>query len=580
MRILATNPDTIGDVVLRQPLYRAIQEAGHALTLVIRPLLAPVIGSIAPGAGVITCGAPLYDPKLAIDDPSIEPVVEAAREFDPDLLLIAPYQWTMLEERLSLALPQARCIAMSGRLYADLNHGPALASRLRVTQRVQVAEDAPELRKNELLAAAALDRAVQLPDPRIQASEEHLRLADTELARLGLEPGGFWAACVGDNQYTALRNWRAERWSETLGAWVRQRGRRFLFIGHESERATGQAIRSGMGDQAGAVSFWSGAGDGDLDVLIGLIARSAGYVGRDTGPMHIAAAMGKPVLAVFGGGTWPRFLPAVDPSVSLAVGVPCVGCGWNCHLPESYCIKDVPVAEALRAAQDLESGIASRRETRLLRPDAALLARVGREGGAVARERLAQLSVSRREHMEQSDSLAAVLERALKQAGRAEALSQELEAVRSESVRREGILRQRLAAAENMFRAREAELHRLLGASGPSSGGGAVGGNGTGGGGRDAELTARVNKLQADLAKAQAELLQARAEASDLRLKLSRTESDCGTLAGLTRQQETEVVVLRGRVQDLLASRWRRYGQKLHLCMTLPWERENSNGQH
>ena len=39
--------------------------------------------------------------------------------------------------------------------------------------------------------------------------------------------------------------------------------------------------------------------------------------------MHAAAALGKPLLAVFGGGTWPRFLPAVEPSVTVTVGVSC-----------------------------------------------------------------------------------------------------------------------------------------------------------------------------------------------------------------------------------------------------------------
>jgi ADP-heptose:LPS heptosyltransferase len=49
MRIIASNPDTIGDVLLRQPLYQALQNAGHELTLIVRPLLAPVMQSIAPG---------------------------------------------------------------------------------------------------------------------------------------------------------------------------------------------------------------------------------------------------------------------------------------------------------------------------------------------------------------------------------------------------------------------------------------------------------------------------------------------------------------------------------------------------
>jgi DNA repair exonuclease SbcCD ATPase subunit len=187
--------------------------------------------------------------------------------------------------------------------------------------------------------------------------------------------------------------------------------------------------------------------------------------------------------------------------------------------------------------------------------------------------------------MEQNDSLAAVLERALKQAGRSEALAEELDATRAEMGRREGVLKQRLAAAENLFRTREEEmsgrieaLERTLAGRSPEDQVAAKADERARG--MTAELHARLHQLQADLARAQAELLEARAEASDSKLKLSRLETERGTLATLTRQQEGEVVVLRGRLHELLASRWRRYGQKLHLCMTMPWEREMGNGKH
>src|SRR3954469_2174785 len=105
LRILASNPDTIGDVLLRQPLYRALRDAGHQLALIARPLLNPLLSLIAPGAKVIPFEANLYDPRLTPDSPDLDPIVGAARAFDPEVLLITPYQWTSLEERLVAALP-------------------------------------------------------------------------------------------------------------------------------------------------------------------------------------------------------------------------------------------------------------------------------------------------------------------------------------------------------------------------------------------------------------------------------------------------------------------------------------------
>jgi hypothetical protein len=407
-----------------------------------------------------------------------------------------------------------------------------------------------------------------------------LAAADAQLAKLGLEAGTYWVACVGHDRHTAIRNWRVESWGETLGAWAQKHGRRFLFIGHERELEAAAMVRNAMGDRRDAAVFWSGSGEGDLDVLLGLIARGSGYVGRDTGPMHLAAALGKPVLAVFGGGTWPRFLPAVDPSISLAVGVPCVGCGWVCHLPESYCIKEVPVQAVLQAVEELEEGKVRKREARLIAPDAALQSTIGREGAAAARRNLTQLSVTRRKHMEQTDSLSALLERALKQAGKAESLAAEVETLKSEMSRRESILQQRLAAEENTFRAREAALqHRIaeLEARAPDP---HVLQRVMEAETRAGELATRLAEAQEELARASADLLRFKAESSDGRLRLQRLEADQNVLNTLTRQQGNEVVILRERLGELMASRWRRYGQRLGLCMTMPWEREMVNGKH
>ncbi len=581
MRVLACNPDTIGDVVLRQPLYRAIIDAGHELTLAVRPLLVPVLGAIAPGASVIACSQNLYDPRLTPESAELEPIVRAAREARPDVLLVAPFQWTALEERLSRDLKDVRCVALSGRPFSDPNFGPARDSALRADHTVDVSESTPETRKNELLAGAVLGRALNLPDPVITPAPEHLAAADAVLAGLGLEAGAYWIACVGDSEYTAVRNWAPKRWAEVLSTWARERGRKFLLVGHQTEAKVAAAVREAMGDQAGSAVLWSGRGDGDLDVLIGLTALSSGYVGRDTGPMHLAAAMGKPVLAVFGGGTWPRFLPQVDPSVSLAVGVPCIGCGWTCHLPQSYCIKEVPVSHVLGAMDELDTGKVSKRTSRLLKPDSELLVRVAREGAAAARERLTELSVTRREHMEQNQSLAAVLERALKQAGRAEAIVEQLDAATAEFNRREALLKQRLAAAENTFRVREADLNRRIAEleAGAARAERAIQAEAQQSA-READLLARLAQAQEELARTGAELLQARAQASDVNLRLTRTMADQGTLSTLARQNEGEVVVLRRRLNELMASRWRRYGQRLGLCMTMPWEHEVSNGKH
>jgi ADP-heptose:LPS heptosyltransferase len=573
MRILASNPDTIGDVLLRQPLYRVMQQNGHEVCLVVRPLLEPLIPSIAPGARVVVCREPLYEPSLTADSEQLAGTVEEARSLNPDLLLVAPFQWTPLEERLSIELSDIPCIAMTGKKYTDPNFGPVGPQRLRVSRSVPVSEDLPELSKNQLLASAMLGRSVQLPSPSLEPEPHHLTTADTELARLGLNPGGYWVACVGDSTFSRVRNWEPQRWAAVLSQWAAMNGRRFLLIGSEVESQSLRDVVDLMPEFADHAFTWTGKTDGDLAALVGLIARSAGYVGRDTGPMHLAAALSKPVLALFGGGTWPRFLPAAGASVSMTISVPCSGCGWVCHLQRSHCIKDIPVGEVLKAAEDLEAGRVVSRETRVFAPDSSLLARIGRGGAEVARQRLVEISVLKREQAVDPTSMTAALEKAMKQAARVQLLEEDVEQLRNESARRESVLRQRLAATENTAAAREADLRKRLTEAERRLEEQTVSTE------RLASIQSahrqRESELHGQLVAALAELSRRDSQESDLALRLERLEADRQTLGTLTSQQEAEVVVLRQRIHDLLASRWRRYGQKLGLCMKLPWESEN-----
>jgi chromosome segregation ATPase len=85
----------------------------------------------------------------------------------------------------------------------------------------------------------------------------------------------------------------------------------------------------------------------------------------------------------------------------------------------------------------------------------------------------------------------------------------------------------------------------------------------------------------ARLAAAQKALGQARAEVHDLQVRLKKFETDRTALANLSRQQEARIRVLNDRIEDVLRSRWRKYGQRLlpMIVQTPAWERDMRNGK-
>jgi glycosyltransferase involved in cell wall biosynthesis/SAM-dependent methyltransferase len=294
----------------------------------------------------------------------------------------------LFEEKLAIELPDVRRYGMNGRLYrGDPHAGWPPKSVLTFDVLATVEENQSEVGKYAALASQVVGRPLQLSDPRLQPNDESLARAKQSLADLGMEPYGYWIAAVAGTAHVSLKQWRTDAWGEVFAEWSEKFGRKFLFVGLDKERPALDAVRQAMGTKADRAAVWTGHNE-SLPELLALTAMSSGYAGHDTGPMHMAAALGKPVLAVFGGGTWPRFVPAIEPSCSITVGLPCVGCGWSCTFHKAHCIVDVPVEEVKRAVEEIETGKISGRERRVIPATEARQAAMLREAAETIRGKL------------------------------------------------------------------------------------------------------------------------------------------------------------------------------------------------
>jgi ADP-heptose:LPS heptosyltransferase len=379
MRVLISNPDALGDFVLRQPMIAALVSEGHQPLLVVRDFVAPLARLLFPDLPLLYSPGDPYSSSFTLSSQAGELLLSRIRAFEPDLVVAASYQYTRLEEELILALPETPNLALSGPLYpGDPGEGHPLQPRIGFRDRVVVAVDAPELRKNEQLASRILGRNVNLPAPVLQLPETVRQVTNARLQRLGIERGQYWVAYVGDTSHSAIRNWGVPNWTLFLKGMLERTGVPLLFAGTPEESATVERIQESLGPLAQQTVNCSSTLDG-IDGLVGLLEGGAGYVGKDTGPMHLAAALGKPVLAVFGGGYWPRFVPAASTGAVLTVTVPCSPCNYHCHVQDSWCLKTVPVEEALAAFDRILQDPSGPFEVRELPPPPLLIHRMVRE---------------------------------------------------------------------------------------------------------------------------------------------------------------------------------------------------------
>jgi heptosyltransferase-2 len=167
-----------------------------------------------------------------------------------------------------------------------------------------------------------------------------LRAAGLDLARplLGLSPGANWET----------KRWPAERFAGLARRALRQ-GMQVAVQGSASEAPLGQLVSQlapGTVDLCGKL---------DLRALGGFISRCAAFVANDSGPMHMARALGVPTLAVFGS-TDPAMFDFTGHQLLFA-GVECAPCSFfgrrRCPRGHFRCMLDLDEERAWGALQPL-----------------------------------------------------------------------------------------------------------------------------------------------------------------------------------------------------------------------------------
>jgi len=146
-----------------------------------------------------------------------------------------------------------------------------------------------------------LARALGLPAPSIlprigvtdATSQRTARLLEgsgipTDSPIVGFAPGAA---------YGHAKRWPPLRVAEVVTRLVRERAARCLLVGATADREAGRAIESSL---PGDVAVTNLIGRTDLRLLLGVLRACRAFVSNDSGAMHVAAAVGVPVTAIFG----------------------------------------------------------------------------------------------------------------------------------------------------------------------------------------------------------------------------------------------------------------------------------------
>ena len=207
---------------------------------------------------------------------------------------------------------------------------------LNVLHRLDRANARPMVERYLALAEAPGDRLADVPQTRLKASAENLART---LTRLSLQPPSdahpVAVLCAGA-EYGPAKRWPAEYFAK-LAAKLREAGFAVWLMGSEKDQPVSRAIL-----EASPGCALDLCGKTDLASAIDLIAVAHVVVSNDSGLMHIAAALDRPLVALFGSSS-PRHTPPRSSKARVQyLAVECSPCYQRvCPLGHFKCMRDM-----------------------------------------------------------------------------------------------------------------------------------------------------------------------------------------------------------------------------------------------
>ena len=349
-RVLFIRPDHLGDMLLATPAIRALKVARPSVEI-----------HVLAGAwsAPILAHYPEIDRVLTIPFPGFERQSEKGGMLDP-------YTYLLKVSR------QLRLIGYEAAVIMRPDHwwGAALAHAAGIQQRIGYAlddvtpflTDAVEYRydhaiRQNLRLIEKWTGVIEDEDVRFDLPlyEDDITYVNDYLTQCGVKEGQTLIA-IHPGAGTWVKRWEDEQWAIVADTLADQLESAIVFTGSEKELPIIQHIMNRMSHKA-----YTTAGDLSVGQLAALYGRTRVVLGPDSGPLHIASAVGTPTVALFGPadpiefGTWgPKHRHAI---LTSSIGCrPCRVLDWGNDDPAYHpCVREITIGQVLEAARRVTS---------------------------------------------------------------------------------------------------------------------------------------------------------------------------------------------------------------------------------
>jgi lipopolysaccharide heptosyltransferase II len=342
--ILCIRLDTLGDVLMTTPAIRAIKESlpGSQITLLTSPRGQDPARYVSEIDDVIVYESPWMKSSPAREDSQYDQAMIRklrGRKFDAAVIFTvfsqSPLPAALLCYLADIPLRLAHCRENPYHLLTDW---------------VKETEPAEEMRhevRRQLDLVGSQGFQTGNTNLSLQVSDADRRCISDLLDRAGVDSARPWIA-IHPGVSAPSRQYQPEGFAQAARQLVLEDGLQVVFTGTAAETELIEQIRRGM--QAPSISL---AGQLTLGELGALLERADLLLANNTGPVHVAAAVGTPVVDLYAL-TNPQHTPWGVPNRVLNHDVPCKFCYKSiCPVGHHNCLRLVTPEQVAGAVRDL-----------------------------------------------------------------------------------------------------------------------------------------------------------------------------------------------------------------------------------
>jgi heptosyltransferase-2 len=340
-RILVVAPSWVGDAILSEPLIALLREPFEepSVDVLVAPWCAAVYARMR-GIGRI------IENPIGHGELDLAKRRALARDIAPggySRAIVLPNSWKSALIPFLARIPRRTGYVGEGR-YGLLNDRRRLDAKAvpRLVDRFAALAGGPRTR------VATPPAPVLVPDVANRSAAVQAMRLKTTAAIAALCPGA---------EYGPAKRWPVEHFAALVGRLLAA-GFQIWMIGSPNDRAVSADIMRTLGTIPDERRVRDLTGRTDLGTAIDLLSLASVVVSNDSGLMHAAAAVGVPLVALFGSSS-PVHTPPLSPSARIArIDIECSPCFQReCPLGHFRCMRDL----APDAVYDLARAAAAER---------------------------------------------------------------------------------------------------------------------------------------------------------------------------------------------------------------------------